>query len=250
MVLVHGFTDTWRSWDLIRPLLEREHDVLAVTLSGHAGGPAIEGPVTGETLAAGVEAAMDDAGFETAHIVGNSLGGFAALQLAVRGRAESVVALAPAGGWKAGDQNYLGAMDYFRMVRELLRAAAPHADSIAATAQGRRRATQMLTVNFEHIPPDLIAHQIRGAAGCDRGMELFEYAQREGWELDAARVTCPVRMVWGTEDRILRLPGAAVRFREEWVPQAEWLEMEGVGHCPHLDVPADTAELILGFTSL
>lgn len=39
---------------------------------------------------------MDDAGFETAHIVGNSLGGYVSLQLAARGRAESVVAFAPA----------------------------------------------------------------------------------------------------------------------------------------------------------
>ena len=38
---------------------------------------------------------MDEAGFETAHIVGNSLGGYLALQLAARGRARSVVALAP-----------------------------------------------------------------------------------------------------------------------------------------------------------
>ena len=45
---------------------------------------------------------MDEAGFETAHIVGNSLGGYLALLLAERGRARSVVALAPAGGWAAG----------------------------------------------------------------------------------------------------------------------------------------------------
>jgi pimeloyl-ACP methyl ester carboxylesterase len=41
---------------------------------------------------------MDEAGIGRAHLVGNSLGGFVALQLAARGRAESVVALAPAGG--------------------------------------------------------------------------------------------------------------------------------------------------------
>ena len=41
---------------------------------------------------------MDDARFETAHVRGNSLGGYLALRLAQRGRADSVVALAPAGG--------------------------------------------------------------------------------------------------------------------------------------------------------
>ena len=37
MVCLHGFTDSWRTWELVLPALEREHDVLAVTLAGHAG---------------------------------------------------------------------------------------------------------------------------------------------------------------------------------------------------------------------
>jgi pimeloyl-ACP methyl ester carboxylesterase len=55
--------------------------------------------------------------------------------------------------------------------------------------------------------------------------------------------------VWGTQDRVLPLPAAAVRFRDEWIPRADWVELEGVGHCPQLDVPLETAQLILGFTA-
>jgi len=58
-----------------------------------------------------------------------------------------------------------------------------------------------------------------------------------------------VRIVWGTEDRILTWPAAAVRYREEWLPHADWVKLDGVGHCPQLDVPRETAQLILGFTS-
>src|ERR1019366_4918160 len=71
------------------------HDVLAPTLPGHAGGPPLDGEVTDALIPDAIERAMDEAGFETAHIVGNSLGGYVALQLAARGRADSVVALAP-----------------------------------------------------------------------------------------------------------------------------------------------------------
>ena len=74
LVCLHGFLDTWRIWELVLPALERRHDVLALTLAGHAGGPPIEGPLTDETLPEAVERAMDAAGFETAHLVGNSLG--------------------------------------------------------------------------------------------------------------------------------------------------------------------------------
>jgi pimeloyl-ACP methyl ester carboxylesterase len=58
-----------------------------------------------------------------------------------------------------------------------------------------------------------------------------------------------VRFLWGTADRVLPLPQAAVRYREDWLPQAEWVELDGIGHCPQLDVPLETAELILGFTA-
>mgnify|MGYP001187698836 CR=1 FL=1 len=75
MVLLHGFTDTWRTWELVLPELERHHDVLAPTLLGHAGGPPLDGAVTGDLIPDAVERAMDEAGFATAHLVGNSLGG-------------------------------------------------------------------------------------------------------------------------------------------------------------------------------
>ncbi|MEA2294969.1 MAG: hypothetical protein QOE86_2608, partial [Solirubrobacteraceae bacterium] len=82
LVCLHGFTDTWRTWEPILPALERRHDVLAPTLAGHAGGPPMEGEVDGTAMADAVERAMDQAGFATAHIVGNSLGGYLALKLA------------------------------------------------------------------------------------------------------------------------------------------------------------------------
>ena len=40
---------------------------------------------------------------------------------------------------------------------ETLRAAAPHADALLASPEGKRRATQLITTNFEHIPAELLA---------------------------------------------------------------------------------------------
>jgi pimeloyl-ACP methyl ester carboxylesterase len=247
LVCLHGFTDTWRTWELVLPALEARHDVLAPTLPGHAGGPSLPGEVSHETLADAVELAMDEAGFETAHVVGNSLGGFVSLQLAARGRARSVLALAPAGGWAEGDPAFGETIAYFETAQELLRAAVPHADAIVGSHEGRRRATEFIATNYEHIPPQLIVHLMRGAVACDGVGTLIEFARSAGWELDGERIECPVRMVWGTADRILIPPGATVRFREAWVPQAEWIELDGIGHCPQLDVPAEAADLILGF---
>ena len=249
MVCLHGFTDTWRTWELVLPALERRHDVLAPTLAGHAGGPRVEKPLTDATVADAVERAMDAAGFETAHMVGNSLGGYVALQLAARGRARTVVALAPAGGWAPGDDAYLETLAYFESMQEMLASAAPQAEAIVASPAGRRRATAFTAVNYEHIPPELLAHQMVGAAACAVVWDMIELARREGWRLEPERIACPVRVVWGTEDRLLHWPSAAARYRRDWVPQADWVELDGVGHCPQLDVPLETAQLILGFTA-
>jgi pimeloyl-ACP methyl ester carboxylesterase len=250
MVCLHGFTDTWRTWELVLPILERHHDVLAPTLLGHAGGPPLTGAISDVLMADAVERAMDEAGFGRAHIVGNSLGGYLALQLAARGRAESVVALAPAGGWAQGDESSKETLDHFTTMQELLKAALPHAEAIVATPQGRRRATEYITSSFEHIPRELLVHQMSGAANCSVVERLVEYARREGWSLDAERISCPVRVVWGTDDKLLPWPAAATRYRHDWLPNADWVELEGVGHCPQLDVPLETAQLIIGFTSV
>ena len=247
LVLIHGFTDTWRTWELVLPALEARHDVLAVTLAGHAGGPKIDGELSDDTLAVAVERAMDAAGLATAHLVGNSLGGYTALRLAARGRARTVVALAPAGGWAAGDDSYKDTLQHFTATQELVKAAAPHADAIAASPDGRRRATEFITTHYDHIPPALIAHQIRGAAGCEAAPALIDYALVHGWSVDAERVTCPVRFVWGTADRLLPWPRAAEGYRAA-LPTADWVVLDDIGHCPQLDVPLETAQLILGFT--
>ena len=212
MVCLHGFLDTWRTWELVLPALERRHDVLAVTLAGHAGGSTLEGDPAATVLDA-VERAMDDAEFATAHVVGNSLGGYVALQLAARGRARTVVALAPAGGWALGDDAYREVLAFQSALFEQAKAAAPHAEAILASREGRRRATALLTERFEHIPVDLLAHQLRAVAASGGAPAMIEHALEEGWSVDAERIACPVRIVWH------RRPPAPLAVRRRPLPQ-------------------------------
>src|SRR4029079_1556890 len=145
-------TDSWRTWDLVRPHLERHHDVLAPALVGHARGPPLHGQVNRSLLPAALERAMDEAGFETAPLAGNSLGGYFALHLAARGRARSVVALAPAGGWAKGDDSYKQTLGFFPELQQQVKQVAPYAERFLQTPEGKRRATLFTTVNYEHIP--------------------------------------------------------------------------------------------------
>ena len=241
--------DSWRAWELVLPALERHHEVLALTLAGHTGGPPLEGEPSDTALVHAVERAMDVAGFSVAHIAGSSLGGYLALKLASRGRARTVVALAPGGGWARADRSWERLLESQLALHRQARALAPQAEAVLATREGRRRATELLTVNYEHIPTELLAAQLLATAGCPAAAALVEYALADEWTLDAEAIACPVRIVWGAEDRLLPWPQAAARYREQWLPHADWVLLDGVGHYPQLDVPLETAELIVGFTS-
>ena len=65
---------------------------------GHSA-PLAETP-TPAALAARLATLLDELEIETAHVVGNSLGGWVALELALAGRARSATALCPAGMWR------------------------------------------------------------------------------------------------------------------------------------------------------
>ncbi|HEY2592437.1 MAG TPA: alpha/beta hydrolase [Chloroflexota bacterium] len=247
MVCLHGFMETWRSWELVLPMLERRHDVLALTLPGHAGGLPLEGRVTFTSFVDSVERAMVGAGLELAHLVGNSVGGYIALELAARGRALSVVALAPAGGWAQADHSDENLLSAQRELHAQMKVAAPQAETFLATQAGRRRATRLITTNFEHIPTDLLAHQMLGIASCKQAEQLIDTALQQSWPLSLERITCPVRIIWGTADQLLPWPRAAVRY-QTGLPQTDWVLLDGSGHSLQLDVPLETAQLILGFT--
>ncbi len=247
LVLLHGFTGTWHAWEPIIGRLEARHEVFAPTLPWHAGGPELDGPPGLAALLDGLERTLDEAGIETAHLVGNSLGGYAVLALAARGRARTVTTLAPAGGWAAGDPALSQTMDFFQDAQRMILAAVPNVDAMVATAEGRARAMQFLTEHPEVMSPELVTRMVLGAAGCTDAIALAEMGRNEDWALEASAIDCPVRMIWGTDDRILAWPTAATRYRND-LPTADWIELDGVGHCPQLDVPLETAQLILDFT--
>jgi len=104
LVLVHGFTATWRCWLPVLPFLVPRFEVIAPTLHGHDGGPAVPQPAHSLAEAADhFELLLDELGVGDAHFAGNSMGGALSLEMAKRGRARSVVAISPGGGWAEDD---------------------------------------------------------------------------------------------------------------------------------------------------
>ena len=250
LVLIHGFTGTAGIWEPILPALREHHDVTAVALLGHCGGePFPEGVAPSfSALADGVERDMDAAGIERAHLVGNSLGGWLALELGHRGRALSVVALSPAGGAEPGSRADKRLEPYFRRTHRLLQFAGPRAEALTKRPRLRKLVLRDIASYPERIPPRAAAEMVRSSYECPAYLELLEALIEGGPATDLSGIDVPVRLAWGTRDRILPLEDFSPRLLR-LVPSAELVRLEGLGHCPQSDDPPGVARTILEVTA-
>jgi pimeloyl-ACP methyl ester carboxylesterase len=238
LLLVHGFTGSWRHWRPVFGDLVAGYEVIAPTLAGHDGGPPfpIGTPPTPTAAADLLEVHLDELGVDSAHVVGNSLGGALALELAKRGRARSVVAIAPAGGWTDGDGEAKRLGRFFARQIRLTRALAPRMGAIMRRPQARHVAMRDIMRHGELVAPadavDLARASLRctvaplalAALRADRGLSLTG--------LD--RIACPVLMASPQFDRILPPARHAQRLRRE-IPGVEWRMLPGCGHVPMWD---------------
>jgi len=249
IVLIHGFSASPVIWSRLFPTLQADHAILAVTLDGHTGGrPIAAEEVSVAALADGVERDMDTAGFQTATIVGNSLGGWLALELARRGRASSVVAIAPGGSWEPGSDadEHLRAhlVQNGKSVRRLL----PLLQCAVRWSRLRRLVLAGMAVHGERVDPTMAAEMLGASARFSIHEELIEAMFAPGRGLDVNGIDCPVLLAWGADDRLTpRDPyGQRVRAR---LPQAQWRELPDTGHIPMLDAPEAVAAMILQFVA-
>ena len=247
LVLIHGFSGTRRIWEPVLEALERSHDVLAVNLAGHVGGPELAGtPVSVSALLDAVERDLDDAGFDTVHLAGHSLGGWIAFELATRGRARSVVALAPAGGWEPGSRAERRLRMLFTRLHKLSTALLPRIDSLMRRPRLRRALLWQIAVHGERILPAAAAQMVRDSVACPVYFELMDAILRDGPPRAFDGVTCPVLLAWGTRDRIIPSPRYSERLRN-LLPDAEWIEFPGLGHVAMSDDPELVAQTIAAF---
>ena len=117
-------------------------------------------PVSVNALVDAVERDLDGAGFDTAHVVGSSLGGWIAFELATRGRARSVVALAPAGG-SQGSRAERRLRTLFTREHKLSTALLPRIDSLMRRPRLRRALLWQVVAHGERIPPAAAAQMVR-----------------------------------------------------------------------------------------
>lgn len=250
LLLIHGFSGVPEMWRPVLGSLAGSFDVLVVGLAGHCGGPDLpQGTeVSVAALADDVEREMDAAGLRSAHVVGNSLGGWIALELANRGRARSVVALSPAGGWERGSSEEKRLERLFRRSHAISKRMLPLMPRLLARPRMRRAVLAQAMARADRLDPETALAIVSGAVECPIYFDLMDAILRDGPTSGFPQISCPVLLAWGTKDAILPAKRYAQRMRN-LVPSAHWMDLPGLGHVPMGDDPELIAQLIADFAS-
>lgn len=246
VLLVHGITHRRQAWRTVTPLLSDDHDVIAVDLPDHGDSPDLPSDYRGDIapLADALEQFLDAVDVPRPHVVGNSLGGLLALELAARGTARSATALSPAGFWSPAEAVY--ARGVLAGSSALLQRLSP--DALRALLERPATRKALLGVIMAHPEQHEAAELATDLAGLSRPRASFTgmLGELSRWAIPTqGRV--PVVVGWGTRDRLL-FPHQYRRLRRA-LPAAEVYSLPGCGHVPMGDDPRTVADLVRYTTS-
>lgn len=245
VLLVHPFALSHHVWRRTADLLADDHDVAAASMPGHWGGESIHArEVSIAAYADGLERVLDECGWDTCHLVGNSLGGWVAFELEQRGRARSVTAIAPAGGWanRSFAELRLGAT--FLALAPMVGLGRMLGESATRFGPARGLALRLIAHDVAAVAEDDARNVIRASSHCSTFLSTQWMGLRDGGIRGLGEVRVPTRLVLCERDVLLPIARYAQRFLDELPVWAERMVLPGVGHVPMLENPSLVADTI------
>jgi pimeloyl-ACP methyl ester carboxylesterase len=217
--------------------------VIAVDMPGHGQTPWRDGTAMDTaSMATYVFETLDSLGVERAHVLGNSLGGWTALEMAAAhpDRIASVTALAPAG---MRDAPVRAIHWSFRINRYLARAARPVLPYLLERERLRglgmaRNSPLWRTWSIETCRD--AAEAMADARGFDAALDAT--VGRMATCTTSIPATIPITVVFGDTDNIL--PAHTSQSRTHMPVHGRWLERTRCGHAPQLDYPDRVVALV------
>ncbi len=242
LVLVHGLTHRRQAW---YPVLERLTDhrtVVLLDLPGHGDSPDLvvrDGDVQA-AIRDELQATLEGIGLDRPHIAGNSLGGRIALEAAADGIVRSATTLSPAAfWWGAADFVYIRTV--FTWLTTSARLMTPVVPTLARSAHARRVMGTMVSERSDLIPTEEFVADLVGMRRAIPAMKkIFPAAEPFHGRIPS---DVPVTIAWGEHDKILLRYQASIARRR--MPHARHLWLEGCGHVPMADDPAQVARVLL-----
>ncbi|BBY98508.1 alpha/beta hydrolase [Mycolicibacterium fallax] len=250
VLLLHPFMMSQNVWKDVAPMLADtgRYEVYAPTMPGHNGGVKARMFLDTKELADDVERRMDELGWPTAHIVGNSLGGWVAFEMMRRGRARTLTAIAPAGGWRHFSPVKFEIVAKFLLgfpvwiIAKLLGAG-----RVLKFPFTRWFASVPISATPQALPEADLPAILDDVTHCAAYYQLLVKALLLPGLQELANADAPTNLVLCEKDRVLPHPRFARQFIRELPADTVVTRMDRVGHIPMFEDPARTAALITDF---
>lgn len=249
ILLLHPFLLSQSVWKYVAPQLAQtgRYDVFAPTMAGHHGGAHAPMLLDVATLADDVERRLDELGWTTAHIVGNSLGGWVAFELERRGRARTLTGIAPAGGWS------MHTLAKYEIIAKFV-AALPVVLSTAVLRQQLLKLPMTKQISYLAVSatPEVLNDSDRrdlidDLAHCPAYFKLMVKALTTAGLMEIGDSRTPTQLVICEKDRVLPAPRFTRHFTRSLAPDAVVTTLKGVGHVPMFEAPDTITGVITEF---
>jgi pimeloyl-ACP methyl ester carboxylesterase len=233
-VFLHGYSDTWRSFEPLLDRLPRGLRAIAVTQRGHgeAGRPS-EGYST-DHFAGDVAALLDALGLERAVIVGHCMGSFVARRFAADSP-ERVSALVLVGAAATCSAN-VQMREFVEVVARLddpVDAEFVRAFQASTLALGVPEAFfETVVTESRKMPARVWRAALGGLLGSERPDEL-------------ERITAPTLVLWGARDALFSRDDQDALLAR--LAHARFVEYAEAGHAPHWELPSRVAADLVAF---
>ena len=240
IVLLHGATSSCHAWKRVVPLLSPSNEVFAFTALGHRGGNKATSTIEISDIIDDFERLLDKYNLDKPHITGNSMGGWAAIELAKRGRAASVCAISPAGFWDTSQHGQQYALRKLKRLAFIAKITQPLLPLLAKSSLIRRLALEDIAQYGNKLSGSEFVTMVEDMLCCEVKNSIFNTKQALNF---TQPLPCPITVVWPECDRLFP-PDINAVIAKKRLPDARSVILKDIGHVPMIDDPQLIAETV------
>lgn len=239
VVFIHGLSGSWQNWLENLPEFARDHRVVALDLPGFGHSEMPEQRITMTHYAATVDAVLTTLGIDRAAVVGNSMGGFVAVDMALHHpeRVAALVLVAAAGlsvERMRNDRAMLAMRRLERLITGYNGFISTRSDLMSRRAGLRRQVLRLVAAHPDRLPAPLVSEQLK-ASGKPGFIDAVEALTTYPIRARLPEIACPTLVIWGERDRLVPVADAA-RFTRG-ITGSRKLIYADTGHVPMLERP-------------
>lgn len=232
LVAIHGLGSASSAWDLVKPELSKHFEFITLDLPGHGNAFMLANremnPVRISEI---ILSELKAIGIEQFHLIGNSLGGWIALEMAAAfpDHIQSVTGVAPAGLWLTPKTHRNGELAISRM---MARATYRFANVIADFKFMRAIGFKLVSPQWEKFSPETCAKAAIAMGSASGYYTLWDAFLGNRFDKEISE-KIPVTIIFGDTD--YTLPASNSQERSLAPKHSRWVNLPQSGHAPMWD---------------